>query len=156
VYTTAKSEIKGADRQKKMVDSAQETIILGTCNSGPFRHMQSNLINKDVKWISCGYRVLQVDWGVLDAIKRRTLSSGTPVLFALWDMHKDKTARPIRFGKVDYVANYGDYVIFTVFLDDLAGDVGDISVGNNPQLLCRYGGRLLEPENRKAGMLSTG
>lgn len=113
-------------------------MILGTCTHGPFRYVQDSLVNPDVKWLSWGYHTAHIHDRVVEDLRARDIRHGTPVLFASWDIDRDTIAKPLRFGTIDYIGNYGDYVIFTVFLGEFANEAAHVVLSDSPRILCRY------------------
>lgn len=118
----------------------RKVLVLGTCSWGPFRHAEANLLNREVKWLSWGYHTSYIEPSVLEDIRSGKIHEGTAVLFSVWDIETDTANRPVRFGRVDYVKDHGNYVALTIFLERLVSSIPDLALMAESRFLCQYGG----------------
>lgn len=92
-----------------------------------------------------GYHEDYVHRDVLRGIQSKRIMPGTKVVFSLWDLKKEKTAKLIRRGTLDHIAYRGGYVSFTFFLDELIS--GSVDLPEKDHYLCRF----LNPEALRVG-----
>jgi hypothetical protein len=117
-----------------------EVLVMGLCSRGPYRHAEENLRNPSLKWMNWGYNEDYVHRDVLRGIQSKRIIPGTKVIFSLWDLKKEKTAKLIRRGTLDHIAYRGGYVSFTFFLNELISGSADLP--EKDHYLCRF----LNPE----------
>ena len=111
-------------------------LLLGLCSRGPYRHAEDLIINPTVDWISWGYFADYIQPDVLEDIKSKKIKLKAEVLFAAWDIGKEKNAKILRKGILDHIASRGNNVNFTVFLKERFS--GFIEFPERDHFLCRY------------------
>lgn len=121
-------------------EKPKHDLLLGFCNSGPYRYARGLITSPNVTWVSWGYATSSIEESVLQDLRSRKIRAGRQVLFATWEMHVSGPAEPLRFGTLDFAKLFDGYAALTVHLHTLPGarELPKVMIGDTPSRLFRY------------------